>query len=301
MENHQKFHEEMFFFLSYFFPQPWYAIPPKKATVKHFLCKGWTCETTNLPSHQTDEFDQLIDGFIDGKYPEGLEKKMAQYISRGYYPAYCAAGFFAMIGTAGIKQNFTKSYELLKKGAEHDFWACYDILSFHPMTQNRTENVKKAVEKGAIWSTIYDALTSENKTYALELLIHVTTSETSGWWKRRRSGTKYAESVASILNMNDKNKTEAWETLKHLANNGNLPAAIWVADGYRTGEIGVKSAEIGINIMMPFISNGPWKMDLIGLLDTKDVERKDIIVDIASKIGQSSAEAISSFADPLLI
>ena len=290
----------MLFFLSYFFPQPWYAIPKKNATVKHFLCKGWTCQTTNLPSHQTDEFDQLIDGYIDGNYPEGLEKKMAQYISRGYYPAYCAAGFFALIGTAGIKQNLTKSYELLMKGAEHDFWSCYDILSFHPMTKNRTENIKKAVEKGAIWSTIYEGMTSENKTYALELLIHVITSESSGWWKRRRSGTKYAEAIASILNMNDRNKTEAWETLEDLAKLGNLPAAIWVADGYRTGEIGEKNPEIGINVLMPYISNGPWKMDLIGLLDTNDVERKDIIVDIASKIGQSSAGAISSFAEQLL-
>ena len=264
------------------------------------MCKGWTCETNDYLPHQCDEFDSIIDNYIDEKYPEGLVDKMERYISRGFYPAYCAVGFFSLVGMSGFKKNLTKSYEYLMKGTEYDIWSCYDILSFHPFTKNIKEHLENATSKGAVWSMLYNAFSSENKTKSLELLIHVLTASTPGWWKKRRSGEEYADAVGSILNMNGKSKENAWDKLKELASKGNLPAAIWVADGYRTGEIGEQNAEKGIKVLIPYISSSPWKFDISDLLEAKDIEDKSILLDIASKTGQLPARAIQSYLDVLI-
>ena len=128
----------MLFFLSCYLPEPWFTIPPKEATIKRYICKGFTCETSKYLPHQSEEFDTVIENYLADKYPNGLKSKMESYIERGFYPAYCAAGYFALLGTAGYQQNLTESYELLQKGAQLDLWACYDILSFHPFTKNLT-------------------------------------------------------------------------------------------------------------------------------------------------------------------
>ena len=297
IRNHKMF---LFLLSVFFFPEPWYTVPPQNATIRRYLCKGFTCETNDFLPHQCDEFDDMIESYSQEKFPEGLVEKMELYIERGFYPAYCSSGFFSLVGMAGYKQNLTASFEFLRKGTELNLWACYDILSFHPFMQNSQNHREIAASKGGVWSMISFALTNPNRTMALETLIHVATAATPGWWKKRRSGKEYAESVSSILNMNGKSKEKAWEKLKALANSGNLPSAIWVADGYRTGEIGEQNAEKGIEVLLPFISTGPWKVDLSNLLEAKDVADKEKILDIAIRTGQSSAKAIKSYAKYLL-
>ena len=290
--------DKMFLFsLFVYFPQPWYTYPLKEATVKRFLCKGWMCQESDFPIHQHDEFALLIKHYLNGDYQEGLVKKMDQYIERGFYPAYCAAGFFALAGIAGFKKNETQSFELLQKGISHDLWACYDIMSFHPYLKNTKEHLAISSEKGGVWSMLYKAFSSINRTETLELLLHIANSETSGWWKRRRSGKAFANAVSCILGFNSNltSTEDAWNVLLEEAKSGNLPAAIWAANGYMTGEIGERNVEKGIKIITPFIRNGPWRVDLNSLLETDNIEDKTPIFNLAAKIGQTAGNALSSY------
>lgn len=278
---------------------PWYIIPYKNDSIKRFLCKGWSCEASKYPPHQVDEFDEVIDGYINGSYTENLERKMIQFISRGYDPAYCAAGLFTMTGTGQFKQNLSRSYNMLTKGAEKGIWSCIDSLTFHPFTPNPIEQAKIAMNYGGVWSTLYFTLENikngANLTESLEILSHLETGATSGWWKKRRSGKQYAKALSVIMNMTEGDKTEAWEIMVDLAEGSNLPAALWVADGYKTGEIGKVNPLEGINILKPYISAGPWKIDVTAVIESKEELNKTIIFDIASKIGNSNADALSSF------
>ena len=288
----------LLFIISVYFPQPWYTYPPAESTVKRFLCKGWVCKESEFPFHQHDEFALLMKHYINGDYEDGLAKKMEQYIERGFFPAYCAAGFFSMIGIAGYHQNLSFSYEMLREGMNHDLWSCYDIMSFHPYVKNIDEHLKVASEKGGIWSMLYRAFSNDNKTESLEMLIHVATSATSGWWKRRRSGNDFANAVSCILGFNssiDDNK-DAWKILKKLAKSGNLPAAIWTSNGYLSGEIGKKDIEKGIRIISPYIANGPWRIDLSELVESDDIEDKAILYDMAAKIGERAGISLKSYA-----
>ncbi|EAY21726.1 hypothetical protein TVAG_237520 [Trichomonas vaginalis G3] len=279
--------------------QPWYIIPYKNDTIKRFLCKGWSCEASNYKPHQLDEFDDVINSYINGTYESNLERKLIQFISRGYYPAYCAAGLFAMTGLGNFTQNLTRSYIMLNKGAEYGLWSCFDTLTFHPFTENPFEFSKIAMKYGGVWSTIYYALENIKQNgdamESLEILSHVETGATSGWWKKRRSGKAYANALSVIMNMTEGNVQESWETMLNLSRGSNLPAALWVADGYKTGEIGRVDPKEGVKNLIPYLSTGPWRIDVASIIESNETVNKTLLFDIASKIGNNYAQAISSF------
>jgi len=280
-----------------FFVQPWYTIPDPSDSSRRLLCKGWACNVKGYHQHQIDEFQDIIGRYLNESQDISIKKNISNLIQRGFHPGLCAAGFFSMIGLAGFEQNLTKSHELLTNGSNNGIWSCLDALSFHPFTRNNSTNIGLAASMGGVWSMIKYSIQNyeKNNTMSLNMLRHLATSATTGWWKKRRSGEKFSNLVSVILGLKSGHLSDTWKEMISLEEEGHLPAALWVAEGYYTGEIGTIDLKKAYDTILPYVINGPWKIDLSAVLESEDDFDKKIMYSISSDMGDKSADALVSF------
>lgn len=279
-----------------FIPWPWHTTSDPTDCFKRLVCKGWHCGSRSAyPEHQVDEMSDLVYAYENESMNTEFQRRVRFLVKRGYDPALCLAGFFHMLGIGGFAQNMTLAYKYLTKGAEKDLWACHEALSFHPMSDNITYHVSKAAENGGIWSMMRRALMTENVTESLAILKHLGTAATANWWKKRRSGLEYADAVGSILGMNEKDPARAWRVLEDISKRGNLPAALWIAEGLQTGEIGRINETEAVEVLKPYILKSQWSIDLSALMKSTEVFDRRMVMKIAREIGSDLAEKLESY------
>ena len=280
-----------FLILKRFLPQPWYTIPDINDSFRRLLCKGWNCNIKGYHQHQSDEFSNIIGSYINMTLKGNFKDQLYKLVDRGYDPALCAIGFFELIGYEGFKQNFTSSYNNLIKGSNKGLWSCDDTLAFHPF-YNLSINLT-----GGVWSMIKFSLNNIkiNITESILILKHIVTASSTTWWKRRRSGEEFSDNIGIILGLYQGNITKSWEILLDLSKNGHLPASLWVSEGYFTGEIGEINYNKSLNILLPFIINGPWKIDLLLSLESNESFNKTTLYNISSQIGDNNGDILNSF------
>lgn len=278
-----------------FLPYPYSTTPDPNDVFHRITCKGWACNLKLYPEHQKMEFDDTLDMYQNQTLINTVESKLKQLIRRDFHPAYCALGFFEMIGIAGITKNLTQSFIDLNEGSSYDIWSCHEILSYHPYTKDQMSYVRRAASKGAILSMIRLALETKNETESLLLLKHLATTQSSTWWKKRRSGIPFSDAISTILKLNDRNLTEAWKIIDDMSNENHLPASIWAAEGLQTGEIGRKNITEARMKLLPFVVNGHWKLDVAAMLKSTDEFDRYALLQIASLQGNKMATALLSY------
>jgi hypothetical protein len=274
---------------------PWRTTPDPTDNFHRLLCRGWQCGASEYPIHKAEEFGDLIDGYTNGALTTAFPSRIRALIAREYHPALCMVGFFELYGLAGFPQNLTSAHAPLTAGASHDLWSCFEALSLHPEVSDSFGNVRKAANLGGVWSMIQVGLRSTNDTEAIRVLRHLATSMTPGWWKRRRSGHEYALAVATILRLDDKNLSDAWATIEKMAVDGHLPAAIWMAEGLETGEIGRKNVTEAIGLLRDFAVRSPWGIEIAAVLEAENEFDRIAVLRLAAKLGNPGAEALLSF------
>ncbi|KAH0788759.1 hypothetical protein GPJ56_007441 [Histomonas meleagridis] len=276
-----------------FIPMQWATTPNANDTFHKFACKGWSCFQNSYLKHQEDEFNEIIEMFQNYTINETFPAKLFSLLDRGYEPAYCAIGLFEMIGFGYFEKNLTSSYNNLIEGSKKGMWSCNEALSFHPFgNKNYT---KIAASQGAIWSMFRLSLETSNATESLDLLMHLATISSYYWWKRRLSGPEYSDAISVILGLTYGDKAKAWKILERLTDEGNLPSAIWKAEGLRTGEIGRVNVTEAIETLKPFISSSRWMIDLNGAIKSNDKFDLKMVIEISSLLGNSNAKALLSF------
>ena len=288
--------------------EPWYISPDVQDNLKRMICWGWTCHTQEYLDHQKTEFREILDNYTENSYNQSLKDGIYQLIYRGYSPALCAAGFFHLIGYGDFEKNHTKSYNLLKEGTKKNLWACHDILAFHPLETNQDEEMRLSVQSGGIWSMVKYILKNYPNNINTSLLYakHLVTASTYHWWKRRRSGTEFAKNVAIILNVSEYSSfgplqysptdlQNAWKFMETESKKGNIPAALWTAEGLITGELGRRNLTEAYEVLLPFVLRGQWSIDTAEVLDNQDEIDIDIIMNIAAQLNDSLANAYLSF------
>jgi hypothetical protein len=278
-----------------FVPYPWRTTPDPSDNFHRFLCRGWHCAATEYHAHQTEEFNSLVNGYANGTVTTNFTQRIEALIQRGYDPAQCMAGFFELFGIAGFAQNFTSAYARLTAGAAHDLWSCYEALSFHPNVSDSFEYIEKAANLGGVWSMIQLGLRTRNQSESLKLFRHLATSMTSGWWKKRRSGQEYASAVGTILSLDDGDLNGSWQKIETLAVNGHLPAALWMAEGLETGEIGRKNITEAIELLKGFVVRSAWVIDLEALLEAENIFDRVALFKVAAKLGNPSVDYLLSY------
>jgi hypothetical protein len=278
-----------------FLPFPWRTTPDPADNFHRTLCRGWHCGATDYHAHQADEFTSLITGYVNRTVTTDFQKRIEALIRRGYNPALCMVGFFELFGLAGVAQNLTSAYAKLTVGASHKLWSCYEALSFHPNASDSFAYVTKAASLGGVWSMIQLGLRSGNESESLSLFRHLATAMTSGWWLKRRSGHDYASSVGTILGLDDGDLSAAWRRIERMAIEGHLPAALWMAEGLETGEIGRVNITEAVELLRGFVVRSPWVLDVDALLQTDDTFDRLALLNVAAKLGSDSADYLLSF------
>lgn len=289
----------LFFLGKRFIPWPWHTTPDASDNSRRQACKGWHCDQSKYPDHQASELQELLEGFENGSISSEFPVRVNHLISRGYSPALCLAGFFEMIGL-GFEKNLTASYDHLLDGAAKNIWSCHEALSFHPFTTDVYAHVRRGAELGGIWSMIRKGLMTNNETEAFQTFRHIALTMTSSWWKRRKSGLEYGDAVGAILKLNSLDVSEAWLTITKWATRyRTLPAAVWMAEGLQTGEIGRLNVSEAISVLRPFIVSSPWTVDVLRVMKSKDVFDKAAVLGIAEALGSEYARPLGSYVSLL--
>jgi hypothetical protein len=226
-----------------------------------------------------------------------FRKEVDFLIRRGYDPALCLVGFLEMVGMGGYPINLTLSLSHLTEGISHDLWACYDVLALHPSASDADSYLSLGSNLGGIWSMIRTGLTTANATKALGIFKHIGTALTAQWWKRRRSGFEYSDAVGAILGMNSKSSAEGWTTIERLGTSGHLPAALWLAEGLETGEIGRVDHREAVEVLKPIVLGGPWAIDLEEMFAATNEFDRIAVLKVASALGNSEADYMLSYPD----
>lgn len=285
----------LLFLCKRFIPWQWHTTANPSDNFRRLMCKGWHCGQTDYPEHQQAELQEALASFENGSNTLEFTTKVENLISRGYKPALCLSGFFQMIGLA-FEKNLTSSYERLQLGAESDIWSCHETLSFHPFTTDPYPYVERGAALGGIWSIIRKGLMTKNETEAVQLFRHLATAMTANWWKRRKSGLEYADAVGAILKLNSLDVSEAWKTITKWATRyGHLPAAIWMAEGLQTGEIGRVNVSEALAVLRPFVVGSPWSVDVLSVIKAAEPFDKDGMLAIAAALGNECARPLSSY------
>ncbi|OHT07025.1 hypothetical protein TRFO_24750 [Tritrichomonas foetus] len=316
----------LFFLLAikHFLPFPYQATPDPEDIFHRLLCRGWSCNEDLYPQHQADEFNDILDMYANGTLNVNLESKIRQLIRREYHPAKCAAGFFSLFGLANFSKNLTESYIELKEGSEFNLWSCHEALAFHPYEKDQIGHLRAASARGAILSSLRLAIITKNETESVDLLRHIATIQTAGWWRKRRSGIEYSDAIAKILRLHEAENKEAeiikfdddsksssekthqnhddgndvrdaWATIDRMSGEGHLPAAIWAAEGLKTGEIGRKSLAEARAKLLPIVVSGPWRIDVASVVESDDTFDKVGVLKLAALLGNTIAEPLISF------
>lgn len=289
-------------FSKHFIPQP-YVADGQGDGARRFLGRGWGVKTSGYPQHQNDEFQTVIECYLNETLKDSLQNRVMNLVHRGFTPAACATGMFFQFGIGGFPVNVSSAHELISKGIDEGVWSCFDLSAFIT-PQPDLDVLKKASSKGGVWSSlryIQELIKIGEYKKAVKVLQTLCASATNGWWKWRRSGESYAQSVGSILGVDNgaRNVKQSWENLKHLASGSNLPAALWVSEGYITGEIGEKNPRKAVEVLLPFAEVGLWNFDLNDILDADDLINKTGLVEMASQAGNSAAKALLEFPELL--
>ena len=294
-----KMHFIFIIFLKHFIIWPYYITPNHNDVFHRYICKGFACHENDYPNHQITEFNDLITKYENYELDENdlnLENQISQLIKRGFYPGYCCAGLFEMLGMAGFKQNISGSYEKLMMGSSYKLWSCNEVLSYHPLTKDPLSYVRLAASQGGIRSMLRLALETKNQTESLELLKYLATIQSSKWWKMRRSGIEYSDALSTILKLNNRNITEAWKIIDNMSDEGHLPAALWAAEGLTTGEIGRKNITEAIQKLLPIVITGQWQINIAKVIDSDDSFDKKMVYKMSSLLGNPHADSILSFS-----
>jgi hypothetical protein len=205
-------------------------------------------------------------------------------------------GWLEMLGIAGFQRNLSLSYAHLQQGIQFDLWSCHEAISFHPDCPNVSESVGRAAELGGVWSMIRKGLTTPNTSDAVSLFRNLGTALTSNWWKRRRSGMDFGDAVALILNLTeDGDLMQGWKTIEDLAHHGHLPAALWMAEGLQTGEIGRKNESEAVEILKPHIVWSPWVVDVVSAIESDEPFDRMGLFRVAGLLGYPFSDHFMSY------
>ena len=77
---------------------------------------------------------------------------------------------------------------------------------------------------------------------------------------------------------------KAWRVLDDLAHGGNLPAALWVAEGLQTGEMGRVNETEAVEVLRPFILKSQWSVDLSAMMKSTEVFDRHMVISIAKTL-----------------
>jgi hypothetical protein len=136
---------------------------------------------------------------------------------------------------------------------------------------------------------------TRNVTRSLELFRHIGTALTTTWWRLRRSGNEYAVAVGTILKLNDGNVKQAWTAIEGMARRGHLPAALWLAEGLETGEVGRVNRTEAIEILKDLILASHWTMDLEEIMEAETEFDRTQILRFAHALGNPYARYLLSY------
>jgi hypothetical protein len=272
-----------------FLPVPWHTTPDPTDSLRRVLCHGWHCGFRDYPSHQSEELSELVSKYIGGRINSEFRDGIQLLARRGYRPA------FSMLGVAGFPRDVASAHANLSEGARHNIWSCLEALSFHPDALDRDTLIEKAANGGGIWSMIRLARRTANVTRSLDLFRRLATALTTTWWKLRPSGNEYAVAVATILSLNDGDRALAWAAIDQMAKRGHLPAALWLAEGLETGEVGRVNRTEAIEILQDLIVTSQWTMEIQPIMDAQNEFDKMEMLRFAHALGNPYARYLLSY------
>ena len=287
---------QVFFFLSirHLIIQPWYISTERSVRT---LCRGWTCGSSKENLTSNDLFAKLIKSYKKGESEISLKDGLSDLISSNFLPALSASGIFHLFNIGGFEYNPEESYQILKKCANEGFWACHEHLAFHPLTDNRSFHLHEAAEKGSVISMqkiAFNLIKEEKYEEANEYLYPLLEVASHTWFQDRRTGLEYAKDVKSILLNKKPNK--AWNDLKNKAYDGNLPAALWVFNGFLAGKYdNITSKELS-HLTRGYVENAVWKYDITDIFRYKEGINHREIVRYFSRVGNEAALALCSYS-----
>jgi hypothetical protein len=83
--------------------------------------------------------------------------------------------------------------------------------------------------------------------------------------------------------------------IENLGNSGHLPAALWMAEGLQTGEIGRVSLEEAVEVLRPLVLGGSWAIEVEEALEADNAFDRMQVLRMAAALGNSDAEAMLSY------
>ncbi|KAK8857909.1 hypothetical protein M9Y10_013008 [Tritrichomonas musculus] len=278
--------------------QPWFLASGKSS---RYLCRGWICGSSKDNVTEREYFIKVIKKFREEKLETSLYTALKDLIHNNYLPALCASGLFYLFNYDDFEYDVQKSFDILTKCANQGFWACHEHLAFHPLTkeENRRKHMIESAKSGSIIcirKIAKDLIEKKEYDRANELLYPILYSMSSNWLQQRRTGPAYAKDVKSIF-LNDRHVTLSWKDLLKKSRDGNLAAAIWIANGFIVGKFkNITSKEVS-SMLMKFTENGQWRFDVIDLFDSEDFFNRKEIIQYFARIGDPAALAVNSYSE----
>lgn len=284
-----------------FLYMPSFSAPESEDPSMRGFCRGWWCDSSKEESPNSEKLRTILSSFRNGTFPanQSIRKKILHLISRGYKPATCVSGFFYLFGIADFNQSIKKSYDLLKQGSEAECWACNEILAFHPQTERKSKYLKLANEQGSLfakYTLVSEELRKQKPNYnsIIKDVYHLAVISASAWIKKHRSGIPFSTCVKQLAG-DGKRVKDAWAKMLKLAQNGNHMAALWLLEGVMSNRTNITSKHQAINIMYPYLTNGPWINDYFEIVNSQTKFNKTTALQFFAKMGDEISGSLLSY------
>lgn len=278
---------------------PGYTIPYSVDQQMRSFCRGFWCDYHKDPNPNQEKLKEIINSFRNSSTNHAIHNKIANLSNLGYHPAKCASGFFYLIGLSDYPQDFNRSYELLLDGYANNSWSCAEILAFHPMTENRTEYIRKAADTGSVLAKlalIRAEVKKPNPNYESIFFEAYTLAHlgVTSWIKKHRPGPEFGHLIQQI-HREPKSQVSAWKALAHMGQSGHQSAAVWVAEGVMSNRTNVMTKEQAAKMLVPFVEVGPWSLDHLDITSSVNKYNKSTILEFFSNAGDLLAQSLYSY------
>lgn len=266
----------------------WYAPPLSQTGSTSLACRSWGCGLDDpiCSDALNDIFSRYRNETLDLPLGEALNKTCPQ--------ARCVEAQL-LLGVGEFAKDLTRSWTLANSD---NSWLCQEVATFHPLTEISLEKLFKCSDSGSLRCMLVlskTLLRNGNYTGALKFAEHIASLMGSEWHHERRSGSLFADTVKSILLSGKPHQHPGWKVLRVLADEWHYPAMLWLGDAVLKGATDVISEREIAEMLVQFIEDGPWRLNTIEVVNTKDkVDRKEIL-ELYARFGDEASAALLSF------
>ncbi|EAY10298.1 hypothetical protein TVAG_491550 [Trichomonas vaginalis G3] len=244
---------------------PWYITNRTDDTTLRVFCNSWTCGYDNNSIEITNDFNDVLAKYRNETLKGNIFTVVESFIQKDFVPAKCFGGYLLYFGGKNVTVNKTAGLELIRSGAKDHFWTCLELLAFLPEEGDNFENIRIATEAGSIFATmVYSRKLYEQGNYdeAARYMSHLIVSSAVSWHRKHHAGNTFSTALKKLTLEKD---TSAYKTILELARQLNLPACVWIFDGYLTHKTDLISAKEIVELAFQLVNGLPFR-------DITDVE-----------------------------